>query len=303
MTISEIRKHLEEGTKTAREIVDACLDRIAQEDGAIGAFLEVFEADARIAADEIDARVKAGEPLGPLAGVPIAIKDNIFIQGKTASAASRMLEHYKAPYSATVVERLRAAGAIIIGRTNMDEFAQGSSCENSAFGVTKNPHDLDYVSGGTSGGSAAAVAAGFVPVALGSDTGGSVRNPASLCGLVGLKPTYGAVSRYGLIAAVSSFDQIGPLATTVQDAAEVFRVIGGHDEKDATSLTVGAPVPELGPMDVKGLRIGVPKQFFNDGLHEDVQTAVKTAIATYEHAGATIVELDIPILDAALAVY
>ncbi|NQV12111.1 Asp-tRNA(Asn)/Glu-tRNA(Gln) amidotransferase subunit GatA [Candidatus Uhrbacteria bacterium] len=303
MTIKEILKHYEEGSMTTRQIVDGYLEKIHAEDADIGAFVEVFEADARLQADEIDSKRKSGADLGPLAGVPIAIKDNMLLQGKISSGGSRILENYKASYSATVVERLIEAGAIIIGRTNMDEFASGSSTETSQFGVTKNPIDKERIPGGSSGGSAAAVAAGFVPVALGSDTGGSIRQPASLCGVVGFKPTYGAVSRYGLMAMASSLDQIGPMAMNVDDVAEVLRVIGGHDIRDSTSHSEDIALPELAPKSMKGLKIGVPKQFFNDSLGHDLEKSVRDAIAAYVADGAEIVELDLPILESALAMY
>lgn len=286
---------------TARQIVDGYLERIEKEDHNIGAFLEVFAADARLQADEIDARRAKGEVLGPLAGVPVAIKDNILIQGKTATSGSAILEHYTASYDATVVERLRAADAIIIGRANCDEFACGSSTESSAYGVTKNPVDTVRIPGGSSGGSAAAVAAGFVPVALGSDTGGSIRQPAAMCGVVGFKPTYGHVSRSGLMAYASSFDQIGPLASTVADAAEVMRVIAGPDPKDATTVQGEVSIPEFSGN--TALKIGAPKQFFDDNLDPALVDRVKDAIASFEAAGATIVELDLPILEYALATY
>lgn len=304
MTIKEIQAHLQDGTMTAREVVDGYLERIHKGDAAIGAFIEVFEADARHRADEIDAKREANEELGALAGVPVAIKDNMLLKGKSATGASRILEDYKASYTSTAVQRLLDADAIVIGRANMDEFACGSSTETSAHGITKNPLDKERVPGGSSGGSAAAVAAGFVPVALGSDTGGSIRQPASLCGVVGYKPTYGHVSRYGLMAMASSLDQIGPLATTVEDAACVYRVIAGSDEKDMTSTNVEAAIPELGSMDMKGKRIGVPKQFFDDSLDTGVLDSVKEAIEKFESAGAVIVwDLDIPMLESALAMY
>ncbi|MBI2476767.1 Asp-tRNA(Asn)/Glu-tRNA(Gln) amidotransferase subunit GatA, partial [Candidatus Uhrbacteria bacterium] len=270
MTVEEIQKHLADGSMTARNVVDGYLARIEEKDQSIGAFLEVYSADARMEADRVDAARRQGKPLGCLAGIPVAVKDNIAIKGKTVSAGSRILETYVAPYDAHVVSRLKAEDAIIIGRTNMDEFACGSSTETSAYGMTKNPADLERVPGGSSGGSAAAVASGMVPLALGSDTGGSVRQPASLCGVVGFKPSYGSVSRYGLLAMASSLDQIGPLASTVDDAAALYRVIAGRDPCDATSHETDAAIPELGMLDMNGVRIGVPKQFFSDALNNDV---------------------------------
>ncbi len=301
MTIAEIRKHLEDGSMTARQIVDGYLERIEAEDHNIGAFLEVFAADARLAADDIDARRAKGEALGPLAGVPVAIKDNILMQGKTSTAGSMILENYKAAYDATAITKLREADAIILGRTNCDEFGTGSTTESSAYGVTKNPVDPTRIPGGSSGGSAAAVAAGFAPVALGSDTGGSIRLPSSMCGAVGFKPTYGGVSRYGLIPYASSFDTVGAIGTTTADVAEVMRVIGGKDPKDATTVQGEVSIPEFAGN--TNLRIGVPKQFFDDNLDPALVKRVKEAIATFESAGATIVELDLPILEYALAIY
>ncbi len=303
MMIRDIKKHIADGTMSAREVVDSYISRISVRDSDIGAFVEVYEGDARLAADAIDSAKKSGDPLGALAGVPVAIKDNISHVGKSVSAGSHVLEGHVSTYNATVVDALQDAGAIIIGRTNMDEFACGSSTETSVHGVTKNPIDVERVPGGSSGGSAAAVAAEMVPVALGSDTGGSVRQPASLCGVYGFKPTYGAVSRYGLLAMASSLDQIGPLATSVEDLAEIVRVISGNDTKDLTSHSFDKSFPEFGPMDVKGLRIGVPVQFMSDALDSEVSKCVSDSLKKYGSAGAEIIELDIPLLDAALAMY
>jgi len=303
MTIEEIKKHYQDNTMTTREVVDGYLERIANDDANIGAFIEVFEADARLKADEIDKKRQDNQPLGQLAGIPIAIKDNILIEGKTCQAGSLILENYKASYNATVIERLLKEDAIIIGRTNMDEFACGSSTESSAFGVTKNPADQERVPGGSSGGSAAAVAAGFVPVALGTDTGGSIRQPASLCGVLAIKPTYGSVSRFGAIALASSFDQIGPIATTARDLATVLQIIGGQDDKDATSKTVDISMPDLSSDNIKGLKIGVPKQFFSQNIDPAIEQSVKEAINKFKEAGAEIIDIDLPELTTVLAIY
>lgn len=304
MTIKAIRDGIVAGQTTAEEVVRACLKNIHENDGKVHAFLETFDDEAIEAARVIDERRKNGEELPRLAGVPIALKDNILVPGHTASAGSKMLKDYVAPYAATVVERLRAAGAIIIGRTNMDEFAMGSSTETSAWGKTMNPWDASRVPGGSSGGSCAAVAAGFVPVALGSDTGGSIRQPAALCGVVGLKPTYGRVSRYGIVALASSLDQVGPFARTVEDAALVLEVIEGKDEHDATTVELKeTTVPELMAPKFDGVRVGVPKEFFIDGMDADVRKVVEDAIAVMRERGAEIIDISIPLLKVALPAY
>src|SRR4051794_4560778 len=252
--------------------------------------------EARAAADEIDRRVAAGEDVGPLAGVPVALKDNMCTRGIPTTCSSKILDGWRPPYDATAVERLRAAGAIVIGKTNLDEFAMGSSTENSAFGPTRNPHDPSRVPGGSSGGSAAAVAAGFAPLALGSDTGGSVRQPAALCGLVGVKPTYGAVSRYGLIAFASSLDQIGPFAMSVADAALLLEGVGGHDPLDSTSIDAPAPAL-LADLErgVEGLRVGVVEELTDqDGVQPEVKAAVEAAADALTDAGAKIERVSVP---------
>lgn len=302
-TVKAIRDAVNSGSATAASIVDEALSRIEKKDGEIGAFLEVFADDARKAAKEVDVRHAAGETNLPLAGVPIAIKDNILFAGHIASAGSKMLAEYRASYTSTVVARLQAAGAIIIGRTNMDEFAFGSSTETSAFHVTKNPHDTSKVPGGTSGGSAAAVAAGMVPAALGTDTGGSIRQPASLCGVVGMKPTYGRVSRYGIIADGSSLDQVGPIATTVEDVATVLSVIEGKDSHDATSVVLDEPASEDVSSNLAGVRIGVPKEYFIDGMDEDVAARIHEAIETLKNGGAEIVNMSLPLAPYALPAF
>ncbi len=303
-TVKSIRDSVNSGAATALSMVEESIRRIDEQDGDIGAFLEVFRDSAIADAVNVDVRIAAGETNLPLAGVPIALKDNMLVMGHIASAGSKMLQTYHASYTATVVARLQAAGAIIIGRTNMDEFAFGSSTETSAFHVTKNPHDLTKVPGGTSGGSAAAVAAGMVPAALGSDTGGSIRQPASLCGVVGMKPTYGRVSRYGLIADGSSLDQIGPMATTVEDAAIILSIIEGKDPHDATSIVLDEPaVADVAESTLRGIRIGVPKEYFVDGMDEDVASSIRSAIEKMRDAGAEIVNMSLPLAPYALPAF
>src|SRR5580698_8032089 len=282
------------GTRSARQVVDDALARVEAHDGDIHAFLSLLPDEARAAADAVDAAVAAGNDPGPLAGVPVALKDNLCTRGAVTTCGSKILEGWHPPYSATVVTALRNAGAIALGKTNMDEFAMGSSTENSAFGATRNPRDITKVPGGSSGGSAAAVAAGFTPLALGSDTGGSIRQPAALCGVVGMKPTYGAVSRYGLVAFASSLDQIGPLATTVSDAALLFDVIGGHDPADSTSLNRPAP-RVLSVLDdgVQGLTIGILAELFG-GADADVADRCHQAAGVLAIAGANVESHSIP---------
>ncbi len=292
------------GKASAAEITDAFLKNIAERESKILAFMRVDEANARAQAAKIDARRKAGETLGALAGVPIAIKDVLCTKGLTTTCSSKILENFVPPYDATAVARLKAADAILIGKTNMDEFAMGSSTENSAYQTTRNPWDLERIPGGSSGGSAAAVAACLAPVSLGTDTGGSIRQPASLCGIVGIKPTYGRVSRYGMIAFASSLDQIGPFTHDVRDCALLMEVISGFDPHDATS--VNEPVPAYTKtLDTKmdGLRIGVPKEFFGEGLDGEVEAAVRTALKEYEKQGAKLIDVSLPHSSYAVAVY
>ena len=286
------------GERSARSVVDEHLETIRSGEPEIHAFNLVLADEALAAADEVDRRVAAGEDPGPLAGVPVALKDNLCTRGVPTTCSSRILEGWLPPYDATVVERLAAAGAVVVGKTNLDEFAMGSSTENSAFGVTHNPLDLTRVPGGSSGGSAAAVAAGFAPLALGSDTGGSIRQPAALCGVVGVKPTYGAVSRYGLVAFASSLDQIGPFARTVSDAALLLEAIGGHDPRDSTSIPEpAASLTEVLDRGVEGLRIGVIEELSGDGLEgiaDDVRSRLGEAASALAAAGATVETTSVP---------
>src|SRR5262245_49719893 len=280
---------------TATEVITRLYEDIERTDKDVRAFLSICSERALEEARRLDARIASGEPLEPLAGVPVAIKDNMTIRDVTTTCGSRILENYVPPYTATAVERLRGAGAIVVGKTNLDEFAMGSSTENSGFFVTKNPHNLDRVPGGSSGGSAAAVASGMALVALGSDTGGSIRTPASFCGVAGLKPTYGRVSRYGLVAFASSLDQIGPLAKTVRECAQTLEVIGGFDHFDSTSADT-AMDDLVGNLDrpLKGLRIGIPKEYFIEGMDPEVKSSIESAIGVYEGLGCSIEEIRLP---------
>ncbi len=294
MTISEIVADVLSGKRTAQDVTRASLAKIKELNPQINAFVEVWEADALAQAQAVDAKKARGEKLGALAGVPVAIKDNILYKGHKAACCSKMLENYVAPYSATVVEKLLAADAVIVGRANMDEFAMGSSNQTSVYGPVHNPVDFDRVPGGSSGGSAAAVAAGMVPVALGTDTGGSVRQPASFCGVVGMKPGYGRISRYGVISFASSADQVGVLANNVSDCAKVLEVISGKDVNDSTSLDAPVPAYEKNFTDgLQGVRIGLPKGFL-DGLNPVIKEKVQSAAKQLEKQGAELVEVDVP---------
>jgi len=309
MTVDQAADALAAGTCTAVELCQSYLDRIKNVDGQVKAFLKIDEADIMSRAGESDKRRAAGQPLSPYDGIPVGIKDCIVTQGQTCSCASKILEPVVSPYDSTVVARLKAKGFIPTGRLNMDEFAMGSSCENSAFQKTANPWDLNCVPGGSSGGSAASVAASEVPAALGSDTGGSIRQPAAFCGIVGLKPTYGRVSRYGLIAFASSLDQIGPMAHDVLDAAIILDTIGGHDPKDSTSLPAPCQgfadaVRAAGKENLKGLKIGLPKEYFNgEGLTPSVKQAIDQAVETVKKLGAETVEVSLPHAKYAIATY
>jgi aspartyl-tRNA(Asn)/glutamyl-tRNA(Gln) amidotransferase subunit A len=291
------------GSQSAVHVMDEHLARVTEREGDVHAFNLVLADAARAGAEAIDARVAAGEDLGPLAGVPVALKDNMCTRGIETTCSSKILEGWKPPYTATAVERLVAAGAIPVGKTNLDEFAMGSSTENSAFGPTRNPLDLNRTPGGSSGGSAAAVAAGFAAFSLGSDTGGSIRQPAALCGVVGVKPTYGVVSRFGLIAFASSLDQIGPFTHTVADAAAVIEIMGGHDPMDSTSLP--QPAPSITPVldrGVEGLRIGRITDL-PAGADADVLERLDAAFAALEAAGAKIVDVQMPAYGYGLTAY
>jgi aspartyl-tRNA(Asn)/glutamyl-tRNA(Gln) amidotransferase subunit A len=291
----ELRGQLSSKAVSAREVAQAYLDRAERLDGKIHAFLHRDAETSLAQAKSIDDRRSRGEPLGELAGVPVAIKDVLCTKGEPTTCGSRMLQNFRPPYDATTISKLRAADAVMIGRTNMDEFAMGSSTENSAFGPTRNPWDLERIPGGSSGGSAAAVAAQFAPLALGTDTGGSIRQPAALCGVVGFKPTYGRVSRHGLIAFASSLDQAGPFACDVAGAALLLKVISGHDPHDSTS--VDRPVPDyLAALEKppESLRIGIVKEHFGEGLDPEIASAVQEALRLYEKSGATLKEVSLP---------
>jgi aspartyl-tRNA(Asn)/glutamyl-tRNA(Gln) amidotransferase subunit A len=303
-TAASLIASMEKGSVSAEEVTRAYLDRAQRLDPELNVFLH-RDPDAALAkARDVDTRRKAGKPVGKLAGVPIAIKDVLCTKGIPTTCASRMLENFRPPYDATVITKLAEADAVIVGKANMDEFAMGSSTENSAFGPTRNPWDTNRIPGGSSGGSAAAVSADFAPISIGSDTGGSIRQPASHCGVVGLKPTYGRVSRYGLIAFASSLDQVGPFGRDVRDAALLLGSIAGRDPMDSTS--VDTPVPDYAATLESApspLRIGVAREYFGEGLDAEVESAVREAIKIYEKAGATIKEVSLPHLKYGIAAY
>jgi aspartyl-tRNA(Asn)/glutamyl-tRNA(Gln) amidotransferase subunit A len=291
------------GERTAREVTEAALAAVAAGDADVHAFLLVLGDHALAQADAVDAAVARGQDPGPLAGVPVALKDNLCTRGIPTTCGSKILEGWRPPYDATVVEKLRASGAVALGKTNMDEFAMGSSTENSAFGPTRNPRGTDRVPGGSSGGSAAAVAADFTPLGLGSDTGGSIRQPAALCGVVGMKPTYGRISRYGLVAFASSLDQIGPFATSVADAALLFDAVAGHDPRDSTSLSAVSP-PTAPSVDdgVEGVRVGLCPDLI-EGCAPDVVARVYAAAEALAAAGAKVDEVRVPEFAYGLSAY
>ena len=302
--IKELVQKIKSGETSAVSVVQKYLGRIKKNNPEINAFVRTSEAKALAKAREIDEKAAAGKPLGRLAGIPIGIKDNMCIRGEEITCASSILKGFVAPYNATVIEHLDSEDALIVGQLNMDEFAMGSSNEMSCYGPVKNPWDTSRIPGGSSGGPAAAVAAGMVPVTLGSDTGGSIRQPAALCGVVGLKPTYGRVSRYGLIAFASSLDQIGPFARNIADAAYLSQCIDGYDKKDSTSID--CPVPDYEKtlnQGVKGLKIGLPKEYFIEGIDPAIQSAVEKARNSLASNGAEIVEVSLPHTQYAVATY
>lgn len=305
LTISELTAKLGKREVSAREAMQACLDQIGRVDGRIHAFISHDDADALTQAEAADELLSLGGGAGrPLLGVPIAVKDVLAVKGQPLNCGSKILGTFVSPYDATAIEKLRAAGAVIFGRLNMDEFAMGSSTENSAFGPTHNPWDVSRIPGGSSGGSAAAVAADECIASLGTDTGGSIRQPAAHCGCVGFKPTYGRISRYGLVAFASSLDQIGPFTKDVRDAATLLGVMSGHDPRDSTS--VPQPVPDYAGAltgNIKGLKLGLPREYMIGGLDPEVKAAVDAAVETFAALGAEIVEISLPHTDYAVAVY
>ncbi len=304
LTVHELQEKIKSKEITIKEITKAYVDRINEKEKDVQAFITTLTDEAVKQAEEIQNKKETGEITGDLAGIPIGIKDNICIKGVKTTCASKMLENFVAPYNATVIEKISQENIISLGKLNMDEFAMGSSTEHSYFKNTKNPWDLKKVPGGSSGGSAAAVAANLVPWALGSDTGGSIRQPASFCGVVGLKPTYGLVSRYGLVAFASSLDQIGPITKDVKDAAMLLNIIAGHDKKDTTSSQrPKVDYTKALKNNVKGLKIGLPKEFFGEGINEEVKESLQKAIETYKELGAEIEEFSLDISKFSLAAY
>jgi aspartyl-tRNA(Asn)/glutamyl-tRNA(Gln) amidotransferase subunit A len=303
-TATEHLRSLATGDVSSVELTQGYLDRITSTDNRIGAFLRIDAGGALKQAADIDARRAKKQTVGRLAGLPIAVKDNLCERGQLTTCASRILANFRAPYDATVIAKLRAADAVLIGRTNLDEFAMGGSTESSAFQPSRNPWDVQRTPGGSSGGSAACVAAGMAPLALGSDTGGSIRQPAGLCGVVGMKPTYGRVSRFGLVAFASSLDQIGPFGQSVEDAALLLETIAGHDPRDSTSLNVPVPLyTQSVNKPLTGLRIGWVREHFGPGLDAEVESAVRAALDVYESLGATLHEVSLPHSKYAVATY
>lgn len=304
LTVHELIEKLDKKELTSSQIIESYLNRINEKEKEVEAFVTVTDETAKEKAEEIDEKIAKGENLGKLAGIPIGIKDNMCTKGVKTTCGSKMLENFVSPYDATVVKNINNENMISLGKLNMDEFAMGSSTEYSYFHQTHNPWNLNKVPGGSSGGSAAAVTANLVPWALGSDTGGSIRQPASLCGVVGLKPTYGLVSRYGLVAYASSLDQIGPITKDVEDSAILLNVIAGHDEKDSTSIDMEKKdYTKSLVKDVKGLKIGLPKEFLGEGINEEVKNSVLEAAKTFERLGATVEECSLDIGKKSLATY
>ena len=304
LTVHELQEKLKNKELTIKEITEAYINRINEKEKDVQAFVTELTDEAKKSAEEIQNKVENGEITGEFAGIPIGIKDNICTKGIKTTCSSRMLENFVSPYDATVMEKINNENVIDLGKLNMDEFAMGGSTEYSYFHPTRNPWNLNKVPGGSSGGSAAAVASNMVPWALGSDTGGSIREPAAFCGVVGLKPTYGLVSRYGLVAFASSLDQIGPITKDVRDAAMLLNIIAGHDKKDTTSSDrPKVDYTKALKNDVKGLKIGVPKEFFGEGINEEVKEQLQKAIETYKELGAEVEEFSLDIAQYALATY
>ena len=304
LTVHELQQKLKSKELTIAEILESYCNRINEKEPEVEAFVTTYLEEAKAEAQKVQEKLDNGENLGEYAGIPIGIKDNLCMKGTKTTCSSKMLENFVSPYDATVIEKLKEENIISLGKLNMDEFAMGSSTESSYFKKTKNPWNLNKVPGGSSGGSAAAVAANMVPWALGSDTGGSIRQPASLCGVVGLKPTYGLVSRYGLVAFASSLDQIGPITKDVRDSAMLLSLIAGHDEKDTTSEEIEKKdYTKALKNDVKGLKIGVPKEFFGEGINEEVKKELTKAIETYKALGAEVEEFSLDVAKYALATY
>ncbi len=302
LTIKSFHDGLKNKEFKVIEVVQGFFERIKKEDGKIHSLLTLLESDAAARAEDVDAKIASGEEIGAMAGVPMVIKDNILINGFRATASSRILENYVSSYDATVINKLKKNDTIFLGKTNMDEFAMGASTENSAYGVTRNPHDLERVAGGSSGGSAAAIAANFALGGLGSDTGGSIRQPAAFCGVVGMKPTYGRTSRFGVMAMASSLDQIGPFAKTVEDTEIIFNSIQGKDPFDATSVDVEYS-PENDPKKIKELKIGIPKEFFVDGMSAEVKNGIDESVAKLKSLGFKFKDISLPHTKYALSTY
>lgn len=304
LTALELGRAIKEGKTTSEEAVKAYIEAIKTEDQKYNSYVTVCEKEALIRASEVDKKISSGELTSDFAGVPVAIKDNICTKGILTTCASKMLYNFVPPYDATVIRKLEDEGMVVIGKTNMDEFAMGSTTETSYHGATINPRGENRVPGGSSGGSAACVAASLAPIALGSDTGGSIRQPASFCGVTGLKPTYGTVSRYGLVAFASSLDQIGPISRDAMDAAVMYNIINGRDEKDQSSTECSdVSIGNIASFDVSGKKIGIPSQYFGEGIEPGVKDAVMKAVHYYESKGAVVEEFDMPIVDYAIPTY